>query len=161
MAANTTSVPGKILGIRIAGVWLACQTDATLNMTVNVTEEDPCKPDGDAEVSAANSIPWVTRTADTRDWSMDFSNKLMRDSLKVSNNAQNIAKLIIDGTVYIDDVEFASADGQTASDTDLIYSGPGIITSFTLNAPESGPATMDNTISGNGALTYSYIQVTT
>lgn len=160
MAANTNSVPGKIIGIRIAGVWLACQTDATLNITVNVTEEDPCKPDGDNPTSA-DTIPWVTRTADTRDWSIDFSNKLMRDTLKAANNAQNIAKLIIDGNVYLEDLEFSTANDQTFSDVDMVYSGSGIITSFSLNAPESGPATMDNTISGNGALTYQYVPVTT
>ena len=158
MASN--KVPGSILGIRIGGQWLECQTDATLNITVNVSEEDPCKPDGDS-VSPNNEIPWVERTADSRDWSVDFSSTLMRDSLNTANNPSNVAKLIIDGDVYVEAFEFATANNQARMDSDMVYSGSGILTNFTLNGPATGSATMDSTISGNGPLTYSYVPVTT
>lgn len=151
------SVPGKIIGVRVGGVWLNCQTDATLNLTVNVSEEDPCKPDGDA-LTTENSIPWVERTADSRDWSIDFSAKLMRDSLASANDPADIAGLIIDGTVNAE-VEFATADNQTYSDYDFVYSGSGIITNFTLNAPASGAATQDATVTGNGPLTRAVVPV--
>lgn len=154
------AVAGKIIGIRLGGVWLECQTDATLNISVNVTEEDPCKPDGDAD-TPETAIPWIERTADSRDWSVDFSAKLMRDSLSTQNAPANVAKLIIDGDVYVDDFEFATANNQDQSANDMIYSGSGILTGFTLNAPVSGAATTDSTITGNGPLTYSYPPVTT
>lgn len=152
MASN--SVPGKIIGIRLGGVWLKCQTDATLNLSVNVTEEDPCKPDGD--VTDADAIPWIERTADSRDWSVDFNAKFLRDSLSTENAPANVAKLIIDGDVYVEDFEFLTAENQDFSQFDMVYSGSGILTSFTFNAPTTGAANTTATITGNGALTYSY-----
>lgn len=154
MAVNTVS--GSVIGVRIGGVWLPCQTDATLNLTVNVTEDDPCKPDpADEDVS---DIAWVERTADSRDWSIDFSQKLMRNSLLAEN--PDIGELIVDGNVDVE-VEFMTRPGQTKSDYDFVYSGSGILTNFTLNAPVTGSAITDSTISGNGPLTYVKVPVTT
>lgn len=147
MAVNT--VPGSIIGVRFGGDWLPCQVDATLNLTVNVTEDDPCKPDpSDTEVQDS---PWVERTVDSRDWSIDVSQKLMRNSLIASN--PDIGELIVDGLLDVE-VEFMTRPGQTRSDYDFVFSGTGIITDFSLNAPGSGAATTDTTISGNGPLTY-------
>lgn len=153
MAVNT--VPGSIIGVRIGGAWLSCQVDATLNITVNVTEDDPCKPDpSDLNVQ---DTPWVERTADSRDWNIDFSQKLMRNSLVASNS--NIGDLIVSGNLDVD-VEFMTRPGQKKSDYDFVYAGSGIITNFTFNAPGTGAATTDSTISGNGALTYTQVPVT-
>ena len=153
MASN--KVPGSIIGVRFGGVWLRCQTDATLNLTVNVTEEDACKPD--AEDAISGDIPWVERSVDSRDWNIDFSQNLMRNSLAASN--PDIAQYIIDGEVEVE-VEFMTRPGQEKSDYDFIYSGSGIITGFTLNAPATGTATTDSTVVGNGPLTYEKIPVT-
>lgn len=158
MANN--SVPGKLIGVRINGQWVDCQTDAKLNITVKTTDDTLCKPDGDA-LTPDNSIPWQTRTADSRDWNVTYSSQMLHDSLKGTNNGQNILKLLLDGNVYITDMEFATATGQTASAEDMIISGACIITSFTLNAPEAGAATFDNTLTGNGPLTYSFPPITT
>lgn len=154
MASN--KVPGSIIGVRFGGVWLRCQTDATLNLTVNVTEEDPCKPDA-GDVITSGDINWVERSIDSRDWSIDFSQNLMRNSLAASN--PDVAQLIIDGDLEVE-VEFMTRPGQTKSDYDFIYSGTGIITGFTLNAPTTGTATTDSTIVANGPLTYEKIPVT-
>lgn len=152
MASN--KVPGSIIGVTIGGTWYMCQTDATLNLSVNVTEEDPCKPaPGDA---ATGDIPWVERTADSRDWSIDFSSNLMRNSLAANN--PNIAKLVIDGDVDVE-VEFMSRVGQSKIDKDFLYAGSGIITGVTLNAPVTGNATNDASIAGNGPLTYTEVAV--
>lgn len=152
MASN--KVPGSIIGVRYGGVWLRCQTDATLNLSVNVTEEDSCKPDADDE--AATDIPWVERSIDSRDWGIEFSQNLMRNSLATEN--PDTAGLIIDGNVEVE-VEFMTRPGQTKSDYDFIYSGSGILTGFTLNAPATGTATEDSTIVGNGPLTRDVIPV--
>lgn len=154
MASN--KVPGNIIGVTFGGVWYRCQTDATLNLTVNVTEEDACKPEPGDEI--AGDIPWVERTADSRDWSIDFSANLMRNSLAASN--PDIGKLIVDGDVDVE-VQFMTRVGQTKSDYDFVYSGSGIVTNFTMNAPVTGGATTESTVSGNGALTYVIAPVTT
>lgn len=151
MASN--KIPGNIIGITIAGIWYKCQTDATLNLTVNVTEEDPCKPNpGDV----GGSLSWVERTADSRDWTMDFSSALLRNSLEAAN--PDIARLIIDGNVAVE-VQFMTRTGSGKTDVDFIYAGSGILTGFTLNAPAVGSATTDTTIAGNGPLTYTKIPV--
>lgn len=153
MASN--KVPGSIIGVRYGGVWMKCQTDATLNLTVNVTEEDACKPDSTTPDAAGGS--WVERSVDSRDWDISFSQNLMRNSLAALN--PDTAKLIIDGNVDVQ-VEFMTQIGQTKSDFDFIYAGSGILTGFTLNAPTSGVATMDSTIAGNGPLTYTRVPAT-
>ena len=81
----------------------------------------------------------------------------MRNSLAALN--PDTAKLIIDGDVDVQ-VEFMTQIGQTKSDFDFIYAGSGILTGFTLNAPTSGVATMDSTITGNGPLTYTRVPAT-
>lgn len=154
MASN--KVPGSIIGVTIGGVWLKCQTDATLNLTVNVTEEDPCKPNPDDEISG--DLPWVERSADSRDWSIDVSAALLRNSLEAGN--PDIGNLIIDGDVDVE-VQFMTRAGQTKSDTDFIYEGSGILTGFSFNAPVTGSATQDTTIAGNGPLAYTKVPVTT
>lgn len=152
MASN--KVPGSIIGVRAGGVWLRCQTDATLNLIVNTTEEDPCKPDEDDVI--AGDISWVERSVDSRDWNIEFNQNLMRNSLAASN--PDMAQLIIDGDVEVQ-VEFMTRPGQTKSDYDFIYSGTGILTGFTLNAPTTGTATSNSTIAGNGPITYAKIPV--
>lgn len=153
MASN--KVPGNIIGVTINGVWYRCQTDATLTLTVNVTEEDPCKPDPDD--AEASDLAWVERTADSRDWSIDFSGALLRNSLEAGN--PDIGELIIDGNVDVD-VQFMTRPGQSKSDVDFIYEGSGILTGFTFNAPVTGSATGDTSIAGNGPLTYTKVPVT-
>lgn len=152
--ANT--VPGSIIGVTIGGVWYKCQTDATLSLTVNVTEEDACKPDEGDVVSG--DIPWIYRSAESRDWEISFSSNLMRNSLAAEN--PDIAKLIVDGDVDAS-VEFMTRAGQTKSDFDFVYAGTGIISGFTMNAPVTGSATTESTISGNGPLTYTTVAVVT
>lgn len=152
MASN--KVPGSIIGVLIGGEWYRCQTDATLNLTVNVTEEDACKPEPGDEAGA--DVPWIERTADSRDWNIDFSAGLMRNSLEAGN--PDIARLIVDGDIDVE-VQFVTREGQTKSDVDFIYSGSGILTGFTLNAPVTGSATTDTSIVGNGPLTYTKIPV--
>lgn len=153
MASN--KVPGSIIGMTIGGVWYRCQTDATLTLTVNVAEEDPCKPD-EGDVETVGDVPWVERTAESRDWEMSFSANLMRNSLEVEN--PDIAKLIVDGDVDAE-VQFLTRANQTKSDVDFVYAGSGIITGFTLNAPVTGSATTESTITGNGPLTYTKVPV--
>jgi len=154
MAVN--SIPGKIIGVMDGGKWLNCQVDATLNLTVDVTEEDPCKPDPDDEEQG--EVPFKFRTADARDWSIDFSQKLMRDSLAAAN--VDYGEEFVDGRLDRQ-VQFMTAPGQTKSNYDIIYAGSGILTAHTVNAPAVGAGTTDTSIAGNGPLTYSKVPVTT
>jgi hypothetical protein len=162
--AEKNSVPGSVIGIRLKGVdsvdpsqWLNCQVDATLDLAVETEEEDPCKPTPE-EAALGEDIPWAEFTPTKRNWNISFSQKMMRDSLVASN--VNVANLIITGKVYVE-VEFMTSPGQTKSDVDFVYSGTGILTGFTLNAPVTGASTSDSTIQGTGALAFVSVPVTT
>lgn len=162
--AEKNSVPGSIIGIRLKEVgsvdpsqWLNCQVDATLDLAVETEEEDPCKPTPE-EVALGDDVPWAEFTASKRNWNITFSQKLMRASLAAGN--VDVANLIISGKIMVE-VEFMTAPGQTKSDVDFVYSGTGILTGFTFNAPATGAATTDSTIQGTGALTYVTVPVTT
>lgn len=154
----TSTVEGKIIGLSLAGKWLICQTDATLAITVAMTEADLCKPDGDT-APGANSIPWINRTADSRDWNVKVSQNLIRETLATANF--DFGQAIVNGNVYIDTVLFKTGLGQTESDYGFVYSGGGIISDFSLSAPTKGGAKIDTTITGNGPLTYVKTPVTT
>lgn len=153
--AEKNAVPGSIIGIRLKdsdavgeAVWLPCQVDATLDIAVETEEEDPCKPAPDDVI--AGDVPWAEFIASKRNWNISFSQKLMRNSLLASN--PDIADLIIMGKIMVE-VEFMTRPGQTKSDYDFVYSGTGILTGFTLNAPVTGASTSDSTIQGTGGLT--------
>ena len=157
MADN--KIPGNIIGVQIGSLWLSCQADATLNIKANTTESALCKIlDGTA---GANPIPWKTFNIDSREWSITVNGALLKDSFAVANAGTDLAKLIIDGNMAITNVLFRTATSQKFADYDMIYSGPAILTDFTINAPDTGANTTAATFQGNGALTYSYPPKTT
>lgn len=162
--AGVNSVPGSIIGIRLkksdtldTPQWLNCQVESTLELAVETEEEDACKPSPDT-IEEVGDIPWAEFTPSKRNWNISFSQKLMRDSLAALNI--DVSDLIILGDVYVD-VEFMTVPGQTKSDFDFIYAGTGILTGFTLNAPNTGASTSDSTIQGTGAITRTVVPVTT
>lgn len=152
-------IPGNVIGVQIGSTWLQCQADASLNIVVNTSEDALCKKlDGTGDTGTA---PWKTFNIDSREWDISVSGSLLRDSLASSNDPVNLAKLIIDGDMAITNVLFRTAQDQTASDFDMVYSGPAILTNFTLNGPASGANTTSASFKGNGDLTYTYTPVTT
>lgn len=154
--AEVNAVPGSVIGVRLKdintvtpGVWLNCQVDATLEMAVDTDQDDACKP-SPADIAIIGDVPWATFTPTSRNWNISFSQKLMRASLAALNI--DVSDLIITGKIYVE-VDFMTTPGQTKSDYDFIYSGTGILTGFTLNAPGTGASTSDSTIQGTGPIT--------
>lgn len=155
----TSTVEGKLIGVSVGGKWLVCQTDATLAITVAMTEQDVCKPDGDSAPSGSDNIPWINRTADSRDWNIKVSQNLIRDTLASANF--DFGQNLVNGNVYLDNVLFKTANGQTESNYGFVYSGSAIISDFSLTAPTKGGSKIDTTLTGNGPLTYTKTPVTT
>lgn len=149
---------GKLIGVKINGSFLRCQTDATLTINVNVTEDDPCKP---TESDSTNGASWTTHSVDTKDWSVSVTAKTFADVSAGLLDNGDIAGLMIDGNPSVE-MTF-----QTIQTTDydyssiFLYEGTGTLTSFNLNAPVDGESTYDLEITGNGALTYTETPVTT
>jgi len=154
-----SKIPGSVFGVQIGNKWLQCQAEATLNTTVNVTEDELCKDF--SGTSGADAIPFLTRTADSRDWSIDVSGALLKDSFAAANADVDLGKLFVDGAVYVDNVLFRTALNQDSVDHDVIYSGAAILTSFNITAGATGANTTAATFTGNGALTRTVTPVTT
>lgn len=149
---------GKLIGVTIGGVYIRCQTDATLAITTNVTDTDPCKP---SEQDATNAASWVTHSIDSKAWTVSVTAKAFADQLAGVIDNSDIAALMITGNPSVD-ITF-----QTIRTTDydyaeiFVYEGTGTLTSFTHNAPATGESTYDLEITGNGGLTYTETPVTT
>jgi len=149
---------GKLIGVKVNGNFIRCQTDATLNIIINTTEDEPCKP---TEEQSTNEAAWITRTVDTKDWNVSVTAKSFADAVSGFIDNSDIATLMVVGdpnvemtfqTIRTTDYNYASI---------FVYEGTGILTSFTQNAPEEGQATYDLEISGNGALTFEETPITT
>ena len=150
------SVQGKVYQVKVNGLPIACQTDATLNTVTNTTEKELCKPTG----AESNAVTWVEYNVDSQGWDISFSGQAFADSL-VNANA-NLLSLFIAGDVLVE-VDFHTNVDVKGFDGNQIqfYSGTGIMTAITLNAPTTGVATYDVTIQGTGALTELLTPITT
>jgi len=150
-------LPGKLIGVKVNGTSIRCQTDATLAITVNTTDDDPCKP---TEADTTNGASWTTHTVSTKGWTVSVTAKAFADQVTGVLDNSDIAALMITGdpsiemtfqTIKTTDYDFAKT---------FIYEGTGTLTSFTHNAPIDGESTYDLEITGNGALTYAEATVT-
>lgn len=151
------AVPGKLISMKIGGVPIRCQTDINLTITVNTTDNDPCKP---TEAEATNGALWITKTIDTKEWSVSGTAKTFADITAGSiDNSDITALMLADPTVEV--IITTTQTTDYAFPKVFVYEGTGIITSFTLNGAQSGESTYDIEISGNGELTYTESPVTT
>lgn len=147
---------GKLIGVKINGSYIRCQTDATLTITTNVTDDDPCKP---TEQETTGGASWVTHSIDTKAWNVSVTAKAFADQAAGLLDNSDIAALMIGNpsvemtfqTIQTTDYDYASI---------FVYEGTGTLTSFTHNAPVAGESTYDMEITGNGALTFEETPVT-
>lgn len=149
------SIAGNLLAVKVNGQKLRCQTAATLTITVNTTADAACKPD---DATPPESASWITATNDSRAWNLTCDMKAFLDDLQLSGH--DIAALIIANTPNVE-VEFGSTPGQHDYPEDITYSGPAIISSWSLAAPATGEATHSLTFTGNGPLVLERVPVVT
>ena len=149
---------GKLIGVKVNGQFLRCQTDATLSITVNTMDDDPCKP---TEEDSTNGTSWITHSIDTKTWNVSVTAKAFADVQAGVLDNGDITNLMITGDPSVE-MTF-----QTIQTTDydhpsiFLYEGTGTLTSFNFNAPVAGEATYDLEITGNGELQYTETPVTT
>lgn len=156
---NTSSVEGRLIGVKVAGSYYRCQTDAKLTLGTSVTQNDTCKPDPSGSIS----IDWETSTVDSKNWNMTFSAQAFLDSLEGYNDNSDLIELFITGDLQVE-ADFLTATALTETEGyshDFIFTGPGLLSGITVNAPAKGSSTYDVTITGNGAPTYTKITKTT
>ncbi len=153
--ANSKTIPGKLIVVSIGDNPLDCQQDSTLNITYNLTQETPCKPDPTEDYKG---FSWQTSTTDSASWSITFTLNATDSS---SNNQNSLLDQLINSGNEVDiafETSQATGTGLTVSS---IFEGEGLISDFSWNAPSEGVSTVDVTVTGNGEPTFSPIPVTT
>lgn len=149
-------MPGKLLALTIGGRKLRCQTTGTLTLGTSLTQDDPCKPDDTSPGSVAGE--WETSTVDSRNWKISVDAAAFLDDLR--ENEWDLTTQFVTGDLDVD-VEFLTTPGDHDFPEDVIFSGPGLIDTLTINAPAKGNGTYTISITGNGAPTFTRIPVTT
>lgn len=153
--AKSKVIPGKLLLATAGGTAFDCQQDATLTITYNLTQEEPCKP---APTEPYKGFSWQTSTTDSASWEITFT-------LKATDANANNQNSILNTLINTGNKMSITFETSPASGTGLAYAsifeGDGLISSFTWNAPSSGESTVDITVTGNGAPTFETVPTTT
>lgn len=157
MATNV--LQGSVLGVRIGDNWIRCQTDATLTLTKNLTTPDPCKP---APGESAASGKWNQPVVETKEWSIDFSAKTFADTTADGYSLSYVTQQFLQNDDPVE-VVFQTNDELTdySAPLSLLYTGEGLLSSLTVNAPGTGESTYDTTITGVGEILFEEVPVTT
>lgn len=153
--ANSKTIPGKLIVVSIGDNALDCQQDSTLNISYNVTEDTPCKPDPN---EAYTGFSWQTSTTDSATWNISFT--LNATDVNANNQNSILNQLINTSNEVSIAFETSQANG-TGLAFSSIFEGDGLITDFSWNAPSEGVSTVDVTVQGNGEPTFSVVPVTT
>lgn len=153
----SNSLPGRLLGVTLDGVYYKCQTNADLTFSTGTTVDTSCKPDQGVDSAP---IAWDSVTVDSKQWVMTFSAKAFADGLGASGNA--LTRFFINSDLSCT-AHFMTnpSQGDDIISTDVLYVGSGLLTGLKLNAPEKGSSTYDATITGNGPMTITETNRTT
>lgn len=141
-------IPGSLLALSINGTALRCQTEATLELTINTAEGTPCKP---SETETYKGGQWVTRTIESKDWQITMTAKAFADLIAM--NQIQVSDLMINGDPVVQAVFGTTQTTDYDFPVTFAYSGEGILTGLTLNGPVDAESTYDVTILANGPLT--------
>lgn len=157
--ANTTNLPGRLIGITIDGAYYNCQTNADLTLGTSVTKNPICKPNPTGNAT----IGWETSTVDAKNWVITFSAQSFLDSISGTKNNNDLLTKFITGDLQVEMQFLTSAILTTDEgfDHDFLFEGDGLLTTVKVNAPTTGGSTYDVTITGNGEPTFTLIPSTT
>src|SRR3546814_443336 len=137
-------ISGKLLRVKFGDKYIQCQLDATLNMTVNTTEDEACKPSGE---TPETSTSWITNTVDSQGWNISVNAQAFLDTVGTELTQADILELMVDGNLE-GEAEFLSTPGQHNYPEDQLFEGTVLISDFSLNAPASGKANYDLSLLG-------------
>lgn len=153
--ANSKVIPGKLIVVTANDVAFDCQQDATLSISYNLTQEDPCKPD---PTESYTGFSWQTSTTDSASWEISFT---LKATDATQNNQNSILNALINTGNQMSIAFETSGAANTGLDVASVFEGDGLISSFTWNAPSTGESTVDVTVTGNGEPTFTTVPATT
>lgn len=156
-------IPGKLLlagfdttpGSAGGTMYLDCQQDATLTITYNLSQSDPCKPDPSMPYKG---FSWQTQSIDSAVWELSFTIKATDGTYGTQNKV--ISDALTKGANVNIVFQTSPAPG-TGLVTSSLFEGAGVISSIVWNAPTAGDSTVDITVSGNGEPTFTTVPAVT
>lgn len=157
--ANTTNLPGRLIGITLDGNYYNCQTAADLTLGTSLTKNPICKP----TPSGTATISWETSNVDSKNWAITFSAQSFLDSITGTKNNNDLLTKFVTGDLQVE-AQFLTSAALTSDenyDHDFLFEGPGLLATVKVNAPATGGSTYDVTITGNGQPTFTLIPSTT
>lgn len=147
---------GKLIEVRVNGSNVRCQTDSTLSITIDTSDDDACKP---TEADSTNGSSWITHNVTTKKWTISVSAKAFADQVSGRIDNSDIVNMLTTGTPNVEITFQTTRTLDYDFNNIFLYEGSGTITSFTHNAPISGESTYDLEVIGNGALTYTVVNI--
>lgn len=147
------ALQGKLLYLRVDGAELDCQTDITLNMTANTTDDEGCKP---SSTDTGNDNLWITRSVSSKEWDGSVTAKtIIADIAANTTNISQLAGKFITGTNNVEvAVQVNSGHDEFGEPQSFVFTGGAIMNGLTLNGPFEGDSTGDVTFVSNGAPTW-------
>lgn len=148
-------VEGKLISVVADDVAMGCQQDITINFNINTETDEPCKPilAGTDGVSASKAVSWANPYATEISWDATFNAALLIET--VTSNPNYID--LVDKLVNKSEVEVTIEVLIPTMGTGTIgkkFEGIGIMSGLSLNAPTSGKANQDVTVTGKGKPTW-------
>ena len=144
--ASPTIFQGQLVGLKVNGLALVCNTDVTVNMTRNLTENPVCKP----------------LSTDTYTEGGFSTNSIGSTTGTVTGSALAVADLVADPATQLKDSDIMDlfltnprVEAEVATTlvanypyaTVRVYTFPGILSDISWNNPSDASSTTDFTIS--------------
>ncbi|MEI2271830.1 phage tail protein [Sphingobacterium sp. ML3W] len=149
-------LPGSVIGITINGKEIQCELESSMSITVNTSDNDPCKP---SSTEAYKAAKWTDPTVDSKSWEITFNAKAFADSVEFNN--LDMLELLINGDPIVEVQFYTKQHPDYDFDEIAIFSGKGVLSMDDWTAPAEGESTYSGTIAGKGKPTFVRTPITT
>lgn len=153
--ATGTVLKGGVIGLSINTTELQCELESSLSITINTTENDPCKPLSTEDYKSAS---WTDPTVDTKSWTITGSAKAFADA--VAFNQLDLLELLVNGDPIVQVQFYTKEHPDYDYDQIATFTGTGILSLDSWDAPAQGESTYSFTIEGKGKPTFVRANVT-
>lgn len=146
---------GGVMGVTINGGEVQCELEASLSIEVTTTETDPCKPLSTENYKAS---VWSNPDVESKSWTITASAKAFADATAFNNI--DLIKLLVDGDPIVQVQFYTKEHPDYDFDEIAVFSGSGILSLDSWDAPAQGESTYSFTITGKGKPTFVSTPVT-
>lgn len=132
-------VAGRLIGLKINGAFVSCETSCTFNFDIDMLP-----------ASAVDSGRWKEWVSGIRSWGITVNGNLLLESV-ASDFKTIVTSGLMQGNIFY--LQFSTRPSSTI---ELVFSGAALTKGGQLNAPSAGVANWSVSFNGTGALATSY-----